>query len=54
MSNTDLSQLHSLPLTGLRHIALFGRKGSGKTSVFHSLIDSPSLDAKENGPRRNL
>lgn len=54
MSNTDLSQLRSLPLTGLRHIALFGRKGSGKTSVFHSLIDSPSLDAKNPGPSVGL
>lgn len=50
MSISDPSQLRSLPLTGLRHIALFGRKGSGKTSVFHSLIDSPSLGVEHHGP----
>ncbi len=50
MSITDASQFRSSSLSGLRHIVLFGKKDSGKTSIFQSLIDSPSLTRNDRGP----
>lgn len=50
MSGIDNPQARGLNFSGLRHVALFGKKGSGKTSMFRSLVDSPTLKISGKGP----
>lgn len=44
MGGTESLHIGGQPIDGLRHIALLGKPGSGKTTIFHSLIKKPAKE----------
>ncbi|MDO5547632.1 MAG: 50S ribosome-binding GTPase [Eubacteriales bacterium] len=45
-----MSPIPKSQFTNLRHVALFGKKSSGKTSMFKAMVDSPSISPRPDVP----